>query len=220
MLKFLADCTKGFSVLTAIAEYVVIQPCDAFDPDVQVCFGNPLEEWVREYQQIVRFQCLDTAVWDIPDVQEDMAVVKGAKQGKMWSDHRRLEILATVMIADQDVKSQQSGGLMGIVFGNDAKLARQSVRKCHTGQCNLKAGVGQTVPCNRQYAISNRNLEGLGKSQGNEFVVYKVWGFGRVKFEYAVDRTGNRSRGAGRASFQASGGVDAVGGGHRGIFWI
>ena len=88
------------------------------------------------------------------------------------------------------------------------------------GRATSKACVGQTITRNRQYPISNRNLEGLGKSQGNEFVVYKVWGFGRVKFEYAVDRTGNRSRGAGRASFQASGGVDAVGGGHRGIFWI
>ena len=43
-------------------------------------------------------------------------------------------------------------------------------------------------------------------------------GFGRVKLENAVDRTGNRSRGAGRTALQASGGVDAVGGGHRAIF--
>ena len=42
-------------------------------------------------------------------------------------------------------------------------------------------------------------------------------GFSRVKLENAVDRTGNRGRGAGRASFQASGGVDAVGGGHSGF---
>ena len=64
----------------------------------------------------------------------------------MGGDHRCLEIAGMVMIADQNVKSQQSSGLMGIVLGNDAKLARQSVWKRHTGQCNLKAGVGKVIP--------------------------------------------------------------------------
>ena len=82
------------------------------------------------------------------------------------------------------------------------------------GRATSKACVGQTITRNRQYPISNRNLEGPGKSQRNEFVVNKVRGFCRVKLENAVDHAGNRSRGAGRTTLQASGGVDAVGGGH------
>lgn len=53
------------------------------------------------------------------------------------------------------------------------------------------------------------------ESQGYQFVVNKVRRFGRVELEYAVDRTGNRNCYAGRASFQATGGVNAVGRGLR-----
>ena len=141
-------------------------------------------------------------------------MVEGAEQGNMGCDHRCLEVAPTVKIPDQNVKSQQTSRFVGVILCNDTKLAWQGIRKGHAWQGNLKACVGQTITRNRQYPISNRNLEGLGKSQGNEFVVYKMRGFGRVKLENAVDRTGNRGRGAGRASFQASGGVDAVGGGH------
>ena len=214
MLEFIADGPKWFSVLTAVAEYIAVQPRYALDPDVQIFPWNPFEEGVRQNQQIVRLQGLDAVLRTFIDVQEDMAMVEGAKQGNMGCDHRCLEIAPPVKIPDQNVKGQQPSRLVGIIPCNDTKLAWQGVRKGYAGQSNLKAGVGQTITRNRQYAISNRNLERLGKPQGNEFVVDKVRGFGRVKLENTVNRTGNRSRGAGRASLQASGGVDAVGGNH------
>lgn len=147
-------------------------------------------------------------------------MVEGAKQGNMGCDQRCFEVAPPVKIPDQNVKGQQTSRLVRIISCNGPKLARQGIRQAYTRQGNLKACVSQAVTRNCQYSISNRNLEGLGKFQRYQFVVYEVWGFGRVKLEYAVNRAGNRSRDAGRAPLQATGGMDAVGGGHRGIFWI
>ncbi len=144
-------------------------------------------------------------------------MVEGAEQGNMGCDQRCLEVAPPVKIPDQNVKGQQTSRLVRIVSCNGSKLAGQGIRKTHTGQGNLKACISQAVTRNRQYAVSNRNLEGLGKSQRYQFVVNEVWGFGRVKLEYAVDRAGNRICDTGRTSLQATGGVDAVRSWHFGI---
>ena len=52
-LEFIVHCPKWFSVHAAITEYIKVQPRHALGPKIQIFLWNPLEERVRQNQQVV-----------------------------------------------------------------------------------------------------------------------------------------------------------------------